>query len=90
MACSGHKTQSFCEQKQKERESINPCRFTVTPDSLTFVTGIIGLLDSTMTLGHIADPLFISVIGNVQKPHKVQTVIETNVSSRCSSMFYVL
>lgn len=51
----------WTKQKQKEEESINLYRFTVMSNPLTFVTGIIGLLDRNVTLVDTADPVFVSV-----------------------------
>lgn len=62
----------WTKEKQKERESINRCRFTITPDTLTFVTCIIGLLDRPMTLSDTADPVSVCVFRNVQNPRTVE------------------
>lgn len=79
MTHSGHKTwvRALVETKQKHKkkvESINQCEFTVTADTLTFVTCIIGLLGRIMTPGDIAEPALIPVFKNVQNPHKIRAL----------------
>lgn len=70
----------WTKQKQKEEESINLYRLTITLDTLTFVTCIMGLLDRTVTLGDTADPVFLSFFRNVQEPthRRRRTTVESN------------